>query len=107
MHRPPENRLFERLARRGRLGVGQQPWPGRTEPAGGDDAEHGFALLEVVVAATLLVVSISAIASELGTQMLSISSVSKQQEADGLLDQAMEEVRALPYQIVANGLEHV
>jgi hypothetical protein len=52
----------------------------------------------------LLVVSIFAIASELGTQLLSVSSTSKHQEADGLLDQAMEEVRALPYQIVANGL---
>ncbi len=68
------------------------------------DHEDGFALLEVVVATTLLIVSMLAIASELGTQMLSISSTSNHQVAGRLLDQAMEEVRALPYQIVANGL---
>ena len=83
----------ERKRRRGRS----------TSREKGDD-EDGFALLEMIIAATLLIVSMLAIASELGTQMLSVSSTSNHQVADGLLDQAMEEVRALPYQIVANGL---
>jgi hypothetical protein len=60
----------------------------------------------VVVATTVLAVSLVGIDSVLGSQLLSISSTTTQQAGDGLLNQAMEEVRALPYQIVANGLSN-
>jgi hypothetical protein len=65
---------------------------------------EGFALLDVIVAGALLAVSVVGVGSVLGSELLSIGSSSTQQTADGLLNQAMEEVRALPYQIVANGL---
>ena len=90
-HRRPDAAKRKRRGWRSKLREGATP-------------EDGFALLEVVIAATLLIVSMLAIASELGTQMLSISSTSNHQVANSLLNQAMEEVRALPYQIVANGL---
>jgi hypothetical protein len=58
----------------------------------------------VVVAIALLATALVGIGSVLGTELLSIGSSTSQQAAAGLLDQSMEEVRALPYQIVANGL---
>jgi Tfp pilus assembly protein PilV len=64
----------------------------------------GFALLEVLVSAGLLAACLVGIGSVLGSQLLSIGSSTAQQTAAGQLNQAMEEVRALPYQIVANGL---
>ncbi|HLI72563.1 MAG TPA: hypothetical protein VKU86_01700 [Acidimicrobiales bacterium] len=73
----------------------------RASDVGGSD---GFALLEVVVATMLLAVSLVGIGSVLGSQLLSIGNSTSQQVAGGLLNQAMEEVRAVPYQIVANGL---
>ena len=66
--------------------------------------ESGFAFLEVVVASVILLVSMLAVGSQLGTQFLSISTSADQQAAGGLLNQAMEEVRALPYTFVADGL---
>jgi hypothetical protein len=58
----------------------------------------------VVVAIALLATALVGIESVLGTELLSIGATTSQQAAAGLLDQAMEDVRALPYQIVANGL---
>ena len=52
----------------------------------------------------VLAISLVGIGSVLGSQLLSIGSSTSQEVAGGLLNQAMEEVRALPYQIVANGL---
>ncbi|HTT87166.1 MAG TPA: hypothetical protein VMF60_07355, partial [Acidimicrobiales bacterium] len=77
---------------------GPDPWPG--DPKGSD----GFALLDILAGVTLLAVSMVGIGSVLGTQLLNISSTTKQDTAAALLDQAMEEVRAVPYQLVANGL---
>lgn len=68
--------------------------------------DSGFALLELVVAATLLVVSLAAITSSLGVQDESVHSSTAEQVAVGLLDQALEEIRALPYATVASGLSN-
>jgi hypothetical protein len=60
--------------------------------------------VEVIVASTVLLTAIVAVGSQLGTQFLSVSTSADQQQAAALLNQAMEEVRALPYTFVANGL---
>ncbi|MDE3085997.1 MAG: hypothetical protein KGJ77_04450 [Acidobacteriota bacterium] len=57
-----------------------------------------------MVASVILLLSMVAVGSQLGTQFLSISTSTDQQVAAGLLNQAMEEVRALPYTFVADGL---
>lgn len=56
------------------------------------------------MASTVLLIAIVAVGSQLGTQFLSVTTSADQQEAAALLNQAMEEVRALPYTFVANGL---
>jgi len=56
------------------------------------------------VAATILTLSVTGIAAVLGTQIVSVGASSAQQTANGLVTKAMEEVRALPYQIVVDGL---
>ena len=56
------------------------------------------------MASVILLLSMVAVGSQLGTQFLSISTSADQQVAAGLLNQAMEEVRALPYTFVADGL---
>src|SRR6202035_2931657 len=93
----------------GREGGGPTPfgalkrvWHG-VSPDSGHEAD-GFALLEVLVATAVLATALVGIGSVLGTELVSISSATNQQVAAGLLNQAIEEVRALPYQIVANGL---
>ncbi|MHB8681980.1 MAG: type IV pilus modification PilV family protein [Acidimicrobiales bacterium] len=85
--------------------------PGRTRSRGtrrsaarSGHPESGLAFIEVVIASVVLLISVVAVGSQLGTQFLSISTSSQQQAAAGLLNQAMEEVRALPYTFVANGL---
>jgi len=52
----------------------------------------------------LLAACLVGVGSVLGSQLLSIGSSNAQQTGAGQLNQAMEQVRALPYQIVANGL---
>jgi Tfp pilus assembly protein PilV len=83
-------------------GVPRERRPGPSSRA--ERGADGFALLDVVVAIALLATALVGIESVLGTELLSIGSSTSQQAAAGLLDQAMEDVRALPYQIVANGL---
>ena len=70
----------------------------------GSGEESGFVFVEVVVASVILLLSMVAVGSQLGTQFLSISTSADQQAAGGLLNQAMEEVRALPYTFVGDGL---
>jgi hypothetical protein len=66
--------------------------------------DEGFALLDILAGVTLLGVSMVGIGSVIGTQLLNISSTTSQNTGAALLNQAMEEVRAIPYQLVANGL---
>lgn len=61
-------------------------------------------MLEVLVAATFLCTVMVGIGSVLGAQMLSVSSSTDWKVANGLLNQAMEEVRALPDSTLASGL---
>ncbi|HUY63138.1 MAG TPA: hypothetical protein VMV14_01320 [Acidimicrobiales bacterium] len=58
----------------------------------------------MIVASAILLISVVSVGAELGTQFLSISTSTNQQAAAGLLNQAMEEVRALPYTFVTTGL---
>src|ERR1700688_431973 len=97
------------MLRGGREGPNPTPFGALRRPRRGPspDAKNGaegFALLDVVVAIALLTTALVGIESVLGTELLSIGSSTSQQAGAGLLDQAMEDVRALPYQIVANGL---
>jgi hypothetical protein len=89
--------------RRGRrLTGGQGSWRQRLSRRGAE--EGGFAFIEVVVACTVLFVASFAVGSQLDTQFVSISSSEAQQAGAGLLNQAMEEVRGLPYTFVSTGL---
>src|SRR5579863_7584935 len=66
--------------------------------------ERGFALLEVITAVTVLTLTLTGISAVLATQLVSVQASTAQQTANGYLTQAMEEVRALPYQFVVDGL---
>lgn len=83
--------------------------PGRSASGAGcrsrrERSSGGFALLEVVIAVAFLCTVLVAIGSVLGTQMLSVTSSTTWKVASDLVDQAVEEVRALPDQTLAAGL---
>ncbi|HLX87224.1 MAG TPA: hypothetical protein VKR22_02010 [Acidimicrobiales bacterium] len=75
--------------------------PGKSAPKRDD---HGFAVLEVLIAATFLCTVMVGIGSVLATQMVSVTSSTSWKVANGLLNQAMEEIRALPSTTLAAGL---
>ncbi|MHB8594404.1 MAG: hypothetical protein ACYDB3_08765, partial [Acidimicrobiales bacterium] len=58
----------------------------------------------MIIASAVLLISVVSVGSVLGVQFLSISTSTSQQAAEGLMNQAMEEVRALPYTFVSTGL---
>lgn len=73
----------------------------------GGQTEHGedaFTLVEVLLAGLILVLSMLAVGTELGTQFISLQSSNEQDQAGAYVAQALEQVRALPYVVVANGM---
>ncbi len=64
----------------------------------------GFALIEVLIAFTILFIVLTCLGFEMGAQYSSLGSSKNEQTAQGLLAQALNEVRALPYTVVAKGL---
>jgi hypothetical protein len=60
--------------------------------------------MEVMLASAVLMLVLFGVSSVLATQLVSVGSSSRQVVADGLLNKAMEEVRAVPYTIVEEGL---
>jgi hypothetical protein len=73
-------------------------------PRGDERHQGGFAVLEVLIAATFLVTVLVGIGSVLANQMLSVTSSTSWKVGTDLLNQAMEEVRALPATTLSSGL---
>ena len=69
-----------------------------------DRGEAGFALLEVVIAFSVLLLALTGIGLEMGTQDSSILSSHNEQTGDAVLNRLLDEARALPYTVVAKGL---
>ena len=66
--------------------------------------DGGFALIEVLVAFTILFIVLTSLGFEMGAQYSSVGSSKIEQTGQGLLARALNEVRALPYTTVAKGL---
>ncbi len=78
--------------------------PRRSAP---EHDQGGFAVLEVLIAATVLVTVLVGIGSVLAAQVFSVTRSTSWKVGNALLNQAMEEVRALPYTNVASGLSDI
>lgn len=66
--------------------------------------ESGFALIEVIVAFSVLLLALLGIGLEMGTQYSSIGSSHSEQTGQAVLSRLLDEARALPYTVVAKGL---
>ena len=66
--------------------------------------ESGFALIEVAIASAVLLTVLTGVGSLFGAELVTVGASGAEQTANGLLTQAMEEVRALPFQLVVDGL---
>ncbi len=66
--------------------------------------EAGFALLEVVIAFSVLLLALTGIGLEMGTQDSSVTASHNEQTGDAVLNRLLDEARALPYTVVAKGL---
>lgn len=67
--------------------------------------EAGFSLVEVIVALAVLAIVLTGVGIEIGVQSSAINQSRNKQAAQGLLDKALAEVRALPYTDVKSGLK--
>jgi hypothetical protein len=91
----------ERTGIRGRRGRGRKP------ARAGDSGvapEGGFVLLEVMLATVVLTMLFFGVGSVLTSQGSSVGSSSSWTVANGLLNQAMEEVHSLQWNVVSAGL---
>lgn len=66
--------------------------------------EGGFALVEVIIAFSVLLVALTGIGLEMGTQYSSIGTSHSEQTGQAVLARLLNEARALPYTVVAKGL---
>ena len=71
--------------------------------SGGED---GFTLVEVMVASGILFVTLTALAYTSTVAFADIGLARQRQAAIGLANQALEQVRALPYDVVTRGLSN-
>jgi hypothetical protein len=81
--------------------LGSRDHRGNRWPARG---ERGFALIEVIIAFSVLLIALLGIGLEIGTQYSSIGSSHNEQTGDAILNRLLDEARALPYTVVAKGL---
>jgi prepilin-type N-terminal cleavage/methylation domain-containing protein len=89
----------------GRLPGLRRQVPGRARPRGGPPgAEAGFSLIELMVALLILALVMAGLAYAGTISMVDVAFASQRQAATGLANQAMEQVRALPFATVAAGL---
>ena len=66
--------------------------------------DSGFALIEVIIAFSILLIALLGIGFEMATQYSSIGSSHDEQTGDAVLNRLLDEARALPYTVVAKGL---
>ena len=86
--------------------LGSRAFPrrhGEPAPARGDS---GFALIEVIIAFSILLIALLGIGLEMGTQYASVGSSRNEQTGDAVLNRLLDEARALPYTVVAKGLSN-
>src|SRR5487761_314301 len=83
-----------------------RPWARRVRArwSGRGRQQGGFVLLVVMIASSVLLMVLAGVGSLLGTELVSVGASGAEQTANGLLTKAMEEVRALPFQLVVDGL---
>jgi hypothetical protein len=67
--------------------------------------EQGFGLLELVVASTVMMTAITSLAYVATDAFGTIGMTRERSTANGLLDEALEQLRALPYSTIALGME--
>ena len=74
----------------------------------GPSAHHddGFTIVELMAATAVIMTVMLATAGVFTSSLASVSFSKQRQTANSLLDQAMEQVRALPYQSIVNGLSN-
>ncbi|MBV8161921.1 MAG: hypothetical protein JO265_13440 [Acidimicrobiia bacterium] len=70
----------------------------------GTNGEEGFTVIEVMAASAVILLVMTALAYVATSSLLSVAFGKQRQAADQLLGRTMEQVRALPFQTVANGL---
>src|SRR2546428_12758319 len=66
--------------------------------------QGGFVLLEAVVALGVIFVSLTGLLYSVGVGFVDIAFARQRQVGNQVADQIMEQVRALPYAVVAEGL---
>lgn len=66
--------------------------------------EEGFSLVEVVIAATVILIVMVSVGAVLIDSLGSVAFATQNQGADHLLDKTLEEVRALPFSTLQSGL---
>lgn len=66
--------------------------------------EPGFALVEVLIAFTVLFLALTGVGFELATQYSSVGSSKTEQSGEGVLARALNQVRAVSFTVVAKGL---
>ena len=72
---------------------------------GGRASMAGFSLIELLIAATIMIAAIAGLALVFGSSLTETATARQRTEADKLLDLGMEQLRALPYGTVAKGLD--
>jgi type II secretory pathway pseudopilin PulG len=68
------------------------------------DGQAGFALIEVIVAAVVLVILLTGIGIQLTSEFGTIGAVRNEQAGEAVLTKALAEVRAMPFKDIVNGL---
>ncbi len=79
--------------------------PGRLQKPASGRPDDGIGIIEVMVAITVIAFVLVALLSTLTNSLLYVSFARQSQAATSLADRTMEEVRALPFAVVANGLD--
>lgn len=67
-------------------------------------SEEGFTLIELVIAMGVIMISLFALAYTLSIGFTGIAMARQRQSASGLANQTMEQIRALPFDTLVNGL---
>ncbi|MBV8304458.1 MAG: hypothetical protein JOZ04_09635, partial [Acidimicrobiia bacterium] len=72
----------------------------------GSGGEEGFTVIEMMVASAVILLVMSALAAVATSALAGVAFAKQRQTANHLLGRTMEQVRALPFQTVANGLSN-
>jgi type II secretory pathway pseudopilin PulG len=79
--------------------------PGLRSTRGRASGGAGFSIIELLIAATIMIAAIAGLALVFGSSLTETAVARQRTAADKLLDLGMEQLRALPYGTVAKGLD--